>query len=342
MSVTLDSLLEYLPWLKDPEVEDVSIQEPYVVWVYKGGKFTRHEAPELDRDTIDDIAIVAGYQRRRDFDHNHPILGVDLIGREGRLHAVCEPHVDGCTNLCIRRGSDEWPTMESLVEQGMFRAVRRSKEPRKLTDVDRELARLYTANEIADFLNLAAANQRTIIIAGVNGAGKTYISKALIGKVPLHRRLIIIENARELRGVPHSNKVCLYYNREDATGITPVELAITALRMRTEQIFLQEIRDGAETQAFMFAGETGHRGAITTIHAGSCGEVIRRLKSAVRMTEAGRGWPDADIMYTLRSTIDVIIHVTNEDGTGRLVDEVVYYPPLETETDQSGALLGHC
>lgn len=326
MSATLDSLLEPLPWLTDPTVEDVCIQEPGVAWVFSGGKFSRHETT-LDADDIEDIAIVAGAQRRRDFSHESPILGVDLVHREGRLHAVGSPHVEGCPHLAIRLGSTIWPTLEELVDQGLFNSVRRENEKRR-NAVDEKLSELYRAGDWAGLLYLAAANRRTIVIAGVNGSGKTRLSKALIGKIPLHRRLIVIENARELRAIPHPNKVCFYYDKDATTGVRPTDLVDAAMRMRTEQIFLQEIRDGWETLAFMMAGQTGHRGAITTIHAGSCKEVVERMKASIKMTDAGRGWDNEDVIYSLRNLVDVIVHFTFDDDR-RYVDEIIYNEPLQ-------------
>lgn len=318
---TLESLLAPLPWLNDPTVEDVSIQEPGIAWVFSGGKFSRHETT-LDEEDIDDIAVVAGALRRRDFGHDKPIMGVDLSYRDGRLHAVSKPHVDGCTNLCFRRGSDEWPSLKSLVEQGLFKRVRRSSE-RVQNPLDQRLEELYRADRFDELLQLGAANQRTIVIAGENASGKTHLSKALIGEIPLYRRLILIENARELRGIPHPNKVCLYYDKDDPNGIKPTDLVEAGLRLRIEQMFLQEIRDGYESLAFMMAGQTGHKGAITTIHAGSCREVIDRLKGAVKMTGEGRGWDNADVVNTLQNSIDIIVHIAREGGE-RLVDEVLY------------------
>lgn len=325
MSDTLDYLLEPIDhWLNDPAVEDVCLQEPGAAWVFTQGHYIRYPV-NLDATAIDDLAIVAGAQRERDFNESNPILGIDLVGRNGRLHAIGKPCIESCTAITIRRGSSEWPTIEELVSQGLFRNVTRGKRAR--TKIDDELSALYrnatTDEQWGEFLTLATQVGKTIVIAGENATGKTHVSKALISKIPLDVRLIVIENARELKGLPHPNCVQMYYAKDDEDGIKPTTLVDAALRMRIGRLFLQEIRDGWETMAFLLAAQTGHRGAITTIHASSCKGVFDRMMGTIKMTTAGAAWKDEVIMAQLHELIDIVVHTSRLEGSFA-VDEVLY------------------
>ena len=319
MSVTLDYLLEPVShWLDDQAVEEVCINGPGEAWVYSRGAFARHDVPALDVDWIEDIAIVAAAQRRQDISHRRPLLATDLVGR-GRLQAVIYPCVAGDRpSLTIRRGSVEWPTLESLAAGGLFKHA----QAQRNTVDDDDLLALYRAHSWHAFIALAVRKKKTIVICGENASGKTHISKAALGEVPLDERLITIEDAPELRGLPHPNRVSLYYDKDAEDGaITASELVEAALRMRIGRLFLQEIRDGAAAIAFLLALQTGHRGGITTIHATDCTSVFDRLRVLIKQTPGGAAVSDADITSQLYSLIDVVVHAAR-DGSTFMVDEV--------------------
>jgi type IV secretion system protein VirB11 len=318
VSVTLDHLLEPLAhWLDDPSVEEICIQRPGEAWVYSGGRFVRHEVP-LDADEIEDIAIVAAAQRQQDVSHRRPLLATDLVGR-GRLQAVIYPCVaEGFPSLTIRRGSCEWPTLDELEASGLFSATK----PVKNTADDDELIALYRAGDWKNFLASAVRKRKTVVICGTNASGKTHISKAALGAVPMDERLITIEDAPELRDLPHPNSVSLYYDRDAEDGaITASELVEAALRMRIGRLFLQEIRDGAAAIAFLLALQTGHSGGITTIHAADCAAVFDRLRVLIKQTPGGAAVSDADINSQLHALVDVIVHAARDAGRF-FVDEV--------------------
>jgi type IV secretion system protein VirB11 len=325
MSITLDHLLEPIShWLADPSVEEVCIQRPGEAWVYSKGSFTRHDVP-LDADEIEDIAIVAAAQRRQDIGHGRPLLATDLVGR-GRLQGVIYPCVaEGHPSLTIRRGSVEWPTLESLADAGLFKTTKAERD----TEDDDDLIALYHARDFHKFLALAVRKRKTIVICGENASGKTHISKATLGEIPLHERLITIEDAPELRGLPHPNSVSLYYDKDATAGaITASELVEAALRMRIGRLFLQEIRDGSAAIAFLVALQTGHRGGITTIHSTDCKSVFDRLRVLIRQTPGGAAVSNEDITSQLHSLIDVIVHASR-DGSTFSVDEVWFAPAME-------------
>lgn len=318
MSATLDHLLEPIDhWLNDPAIEDVLINGPDNIWTFSRGSYTRHDL-HLDTTDIEDIAIVAAAQRRQDIHYGRPLLSTDLKGR-GRLQAVvypCVPEDKPC--LTIRRGSSAWPTLQELGEQGLFSHAVGERRVRR----DEELLHLYHEGRYEDFLSLAVRRRRTIIGIGETASGKTHLSKALINEIPREERLIVIEDAQELLELPHPNAVALYCKKDPAEGdISASQLVDSALRMRIGRLFVQEIRDGNTANAFLLAQQSGHTGSITTVHARHCRAVFDRLRVLISRTEEGRGIKPEDITEQLHELIDVVVHLSLNDGV-RKVDEV--------------------
>ena len=106
-------------------------------------------------------------------------------------------------------------------------------------------------------------SRRNILISGATGSGKTTFAKGLVELIPLHERLLTIEDTRELT-VPHRNAVHLLYAK-DGQGVArtgPRALLESALRMRPDRILLQELRDGAAAFFFLRTVNSGHPGSI--------------------------------------------------------------------------------
>lgn len=327
MSITLDHLLSPLsPWLDDPAVEEVCINAPGEVWIWRAGQFARHPVSFEPLD-IEDIAIVAAAQRRQDVDATRPLLSTDLAGR-GRLQAVLPPCVaEGFPSLTVRRGSDDWPSLDQLARGGLFRKVKQIRHGPG--EADAELMELYRAEDWPAFLRLAVRNKKTIIACGQNASGKTHLSKALIAEIPEAERLITIEDSPELRGLRHPNRVQLYYDKNAPEGMPRAsDLVEAALRMRIGRLFLQEIRDGKAALAFLLALQTGHPGGITTIHATDCKAVFDRLRVMIKQVSDGAAISDTDISDQLHQLVDVIVHTERSDKAFA-VDEVWFRPAAE-------------
>jgi type IV secretion system protein VirB11 len=321
MSVTLDHLLEpYDRWLDDPTVEDICVQEAGVGWIYRLGRFERHEL-KVDAETIEDLAIVAAAQMEQDVGNGSPLLKTDLVGR-GRIAVVLRPSaLFPC--LAIRRGSDEWPTLAGLVKGGLFKNARRGRPPP--TENDAKLMAYYRAEAWEEFFALAIPMKKNIIAAGPNGSGKTHFSKSLIDSIPIEERLVTIENAPELRGLRHPNRVQLFVDSGSKTGPGPSDLVEIALRLRIGRLFLQELLSGEDVLGYLLAAQTGHRGAITTIHARTCAAVFDRMRVLIKLAAGGgAAISDADLNTELKDLVDIVVHFSERNEGGFSVDEVYF------------------
>jgi len=111
--------LEYLlrpiqRFLDDPGCEDIYCNEPGRLLVRRGAVTTPYDVPELDTDTLEDIAILAGATRGQDVGRASPMLATELPGGQ-RLQAVLPPAVaNGRISLTIRRPNDAAPSLDSL------------------------------------------------------------------------------------------------------------------------------------------------------------------------------------------------------------------------------------
>ena len=90
------------------------------------------------------------------------------------------------------------------------------------------------------------------------------------------------------------------------------DLLKAALRHRPDRIIVGELR-GPEARVFLDALNTGHRGSLTTIHANGAGDALRRL-AQLAMRGSGGGVPLHDVEEECGRSIDVIVHVMNQDG----------------------------
>lgn len=164
-----------------------------------------------------------------------------------------------------------------------------------------------------------------VIVTGAAGVGKTTFANALCSLIDRRERIITIEDTAEL-ALSHPHVVSLESqppNLEGNGSITVASLLRTALRMRPDRLVVGEVR-GAEVLDMLAAMNTGHSGSLSTCHANSPLDAIRRLESLV--LQHGAKWTADGAREHIRAALDVCVHVTRlEDGT-RLVESVVELP----------------
>lgn len=94
-------------------------------------------------------------------------------------------------------------------------------------------------------------------------------------------------------------------NMEGENEITMQDLIKASLRMRPDRIIVGEVR-GAEAMSMLQALSTGHSGSVSSIHANSCRDALRRLETMVLM---GMDMPLAAIQGLIASSVDILIHL---------------------------------
>ena len=282
--------------LEDPGVEEVLVNGHGRVFVGRAGvvEATDVSFPDEEalRDTIERIIAPLG----RRVDELSPMADGRLADGS-RVNVVIPPlAVDGPA-LSIRRFGAHRPSLERLVEMGTLGAAER------------------------DALIAAVRERRTILVSGGTGSGKTTLLNALSEFIGAAERVITIEDAAELRLV-QEHVVRLESRPASVEGrgeVTIRDLLRNALRMRPDRIVIGEVR-GPEALDLLTALNTGHEGALSTVHANSPGDALHRLQTLCLMARVGLS--AAAIAEQLQRGIDLIVQIDRHQDGSRRVREV--------------------
>ena len=170
---------------------------------------------------------------------------------------------------------------------------------------------------VAELLAVCVAARASILVSGGTGSGKTTTLNALSGAIPGEERIVTIEDAAELR-LRQRHVVRLEArpaNLEGRGEVTIRQLVRNALRMRPDRIVVGEVR-GSECLDMLQALNTGHDGSLTTVHANSPADALRRVETLALM--AGVGLPHTAVHEQVASAIDLVVHQARlADGAGR-------------------------
>jgi pilus assembly protein CpaF len=169
------------------------------------------------------------------------------------------------------------------------------------------------AAPLRDLLAGAVTARCNVLISGGTGSGKTTTLNALTEFIGDSERIVTVEDAAELR-LRHAHVVRLEARPASLEGrgeVTVRRLVRNALRMRPDRIVVGEVR-GGEALDMLQAMNTGHDGAMSTIHANSPRDALSRLETLVLM--AGLDLPVRAIRQQVRGAINLVVHV------GRLSD----------------------
>jgi len=185
--------------------------------------------------------------------------------------------------------------------------------------VDKDLLRFGTLNEaMVAFIRICVEQRMNIVVSGGTGSGKTTLLNILSNYIPLGERVITVEDAAELKLVqPHVIALeARPANMEGKGQVTIRELVKNCLRMRPDRIVVGECR-GGEALDMLQAMNTGHDGSLTTGHANTPRDMLRRLEVMVLM--AGMDLPVMAIREQVASAVDIIIQQNRfSDGSRRI------------------------
>ena len=173
---------------------------------------------------------------------------------------------------------------------------------------------------IAEVLAAAVAGKVSTLIAGGTGSGKTTMLNALSNFIPARERLITIEDAAELQlQQPHVGRLeTRPANIEGKGEVRQRDLVRNALRMRPDRIIIGECR-GEEAFDMLQAMNTGHEGSMTTIHANSPRDALKRLEQMVGM--AGTPMTLGAIRSQIASAITLVVQVQRLPDGARRADQ---------------------
>jgi pilus assembly protein CpaF len=298
---TIDRAIEGL--LLDPSLTDVCLNGAEGLWFDRG-----HGLERLDGFSEPEESVRA--------------WAVELISRAGKSWDAKYPFVDATLPL----GSAEMRmhvAFPPIARQGIAISLRRL--PRR--GVGDGPQRRWAG---AGFNRLLEAVRQgdSILISGATGSGKTTLAGDLLEAAPAAERIVILEDTPELNP-RHPHAVAMTSRPPNADGFGEVTLRTLlrqALRMRPDRIVLGECR-GPEVLDLLQALNTGHRGALATLHANSPRDALRRIEllCVLASSNGGAGLPLGAIRELLSVGVQWIAQVKREttaQGAHRAISEL--------------------
>ncbi|MEQ1874737.1 MAG: ATPase, T2SS/T4P/T4SS family [Ilumatobacteraceae bacterium] len=285
--------------LRDPGVTDVLVfgSDPVRVERTDG---TQQMLPPLvrrDRD-LERIIYDTATSRRRPFNREHPFVDLELepgVRFHGEGFDVVQRPL-----VTIRRAAVFGLGLDGLADQGML---------------DQGAVAL---------LRGAIAADMNVVVCGRMGSGKTTLLRALVSEVDIDDVIVTVETDFELNlaSMGRHRFVHAYQARvpstSDGVGISCHDVMVPALRTRADWIIVGEVR-GAEGGALVQAMSIG-QGAMATVHGGSAKDGIERLAELIAYHH------DIDLRmarWQVYRSVDLVVHVTGNNRTGRYVTEIV-------------------
>jgi pilus assembly protein CpaF len=184
--------------------------------------------------------------------------------------------------------------------------------------------------DAASFLKQAVSRKRNIIISGGTGSGKTTLLNVLASFIQDTERVVTIEDAAELNlNQEHVVRLETRPANLEGTGeITTRDLVRNSLRMRPDRIIVGECR-GGEAIDMLQAMNTGHEGSMTTCHANSPRDALKRIEMMALMD--GLTVPQHVIREQIASAVNIIVQIVRLAGGRRIVTHIVEVDGFESE-----------
>ena len=298
------------PFLDDPAVEEVWINDPSRVFVARHG---RHELTNLilTRAQVDELVERMLKSSGRRIDLSRPF--VDAMLPEGhRLHVVLEGISRGFSAVNVRKFVLKAARLADLVELGSLTST------------------------AAAFLEASVRAGLNVLVAGGTQAGKTTLLNCLAAAIPGGDRVVSAEEVFELR-FPHPDWVPMQTRQAGLEGTGEIalrDLVRESLRMRPSRIIVGEVRS-EECLDLLLALNAGLPG-MCTLHANSAREAL--VKMCTLPLLAGENISARFVVPTVAASVDLVVHLGIDVDGVRRVNEIVAVPGrvendiIETET----------
>ena len=293
------------PLIADPEVSEIMVVGHQSIYVERDGRLTPLQDGFVNEDFCRRAILRMLEPLGRRLDEQSPTADGRLVDGS-RINAVLPPISPDGPMLTIRKFKAGLRSLSALRATGMF------------------------GDDAHQVLIDAVTGSLNLLVCGGTGAGKTTLLNALAREINPDERVITLEDAAELSlGLPHTVRLeTRPPNMEGEGSVTLRDLLINALRMRPDRLVVGECR-GPEALDMLQAMNTGHRGCMTTVHANSARDAIRRLEVLTLLS--GVDIPVRAIREQIAGAIDVICHVGRDHEGRRFLTQIERVVGLEGE-----------
>ena len=281
-----------VPLLEDDSVTEVMVN-PDAVFVERRGRLESVAGVRLEPLQVRRASVAVARSLGDDISEARPLLDACLPDGS-RVAAVFPPCSFGGPAITIRKFDRCRLSLRDLARSGSV--------PGNLPDVLRDAVR----------------RRLIVLVSGGTGTGKTTLLAAIARLVPEDERVIVVEDTVELP-LTHPNVLRLAARRatEDAPEVTVRDLLKAALRHRPDRMVVGEVR-GSEAWDLLQALNTGHGGSLSTLHANSAYNALKRCATCA--LQANVGLPYAAIQDLLGDVMDLVIHLERQDGARKVTE----------------------
>lgn len=316
--------------MRMPDVEDIAINGPDDVWYKARGGWVKSDIGYRSAEVLQITLNRAIVHTNRQVGPLAPI--VDATLRAGhRINIVTEPLAHPWPVASIRIHRDKSLTMEDLVVSGG--QDHSQPEPHRISNYfacDNSQG-MFSALS-ATFLHMAVVAGFNILVVGATGVGKTTVLGALGRMIPADRRILVIEDTRELKirgnGKNNADNNVYFVTRpatvEGLPAITQKDLVLAALRQRPDALTVGEAR-GAEVFDMLKALWTGHRNGLTSIHAESLDDVSNRIRMMLQEAHFETEVTEATVALWIAKAFQLAVMLRRTETGRRYVEEITEF-----------------
>ena len=282
------------PLLRLPGVTDVLVNGPDHVFLDRGDGLEPADVAFTDDAAVRRLAQRLAAAGGRRLDDAVPFVDTRLPDGT-RVHACLAPVARPGTVISLRVPRPRGFTLDELVATGML------------------------GEEGARVLTRIVERRLAFLVSGGTGSGKTTLLATLLSLVHPAERLVVVEDATELRPA-HPHVVGLEARPPNVEGAGAIELRTLvrqALRMRPDRLVVGEVRDGSVVE-LLAALNTGHAGGCGTLHANSAADVVARVEALALAAGLSRVATHSQ----LASAIEAVVHLERGRDGRRRVREV--------------------
>jgi len=281
-------------YLDDHSITEIMINGPYEIYIEQKGKLIKTDkifrSPNHLLAAARNIAQFVGKRI------THEYSRIDCRLPDGsRAHIINAPAARNGLSIAIRKFGKDKMSVAKLVSFGSMTPA------------------------MAEFIQICILAEKNILVSGGTSSGKTSLLNAISEYLPNHERIIVLEDSSELQ-LKQEHVVYLEAQQADRYGkggVTIGDLFQSCLRMRPDRIIIGEVR-GGEALDMLQAMTSGHGGSMTTNHANTAGDALRRLETMALMSATEL--PLFAVRSQVSSAIDVVIQTLRfNDGTRRLL-----------------------
>jgi type IV secretory pathway ATPase VirB11/archaellum biosynthesis ATPase len=310
------------------ELEEIVVNKPGEIWVKKRRQdWELRDAPDLNYTYIKRVCrILANINGALFSEADLPVVSCELPGSPFRFQAIIGQNVR--YNLDDRKGvalAIRALTADTSINFSSYGLVPNTILPGSAVSMDE----FGVTNDHVETIAEVIAKHESIVISGATSTGKTTFTNKVIELIPPDKRIITVEDARELT-VHQKNRVHLMVPRNrSANSVGYSEVIDSLVRLTPDWIICGELSIANAQPIYATMGK-GHP-VITTVHAGTPDEAVSAFANNMSIAGGEVSLSGPELANSIRSQIGCIIQLDRRDGVRKVVE--ITFPSRKASKD---------